>query len=298
MCCAQWRRITHADIALACVFERLPPDSTPQHALAVAIGSSFSFSCVRVQVNNTDRTALARVAGRVAKRWGDGGSPGMLTFDLRGAAGQSFGAFLVAGMDVTVVGEGNDYIGKGMAGGTLTIKPPADAGFEPADASVVGNTCLYGATGGKLFVHGRAGERFAVRNSLASTVCEGAGDHCCEYMTGGCVVALGTVGRNVAAGMTGGLGYFYDSDGTFQEKVNAEIVAVQRVCSDAGEAQLRGLLQEHADRTGSAAATRVLGDWQNEVQRFWQLVPPSEKDTAEVTSDVPLESMDGAAVAA
>jgi glutamate synthase (ferredoxin) len=167
----------------------------------------------------------------------------MLTFDLRGSAGQSFGAFLVGGMDVTVTGEANDYIGKSMAGGTLTIKPPPGAAFEPSEASIVGNTCLYGATGGKFFVHGRAGERFAVRNSMADTVCEGAGDHCCEYMTGGTVVMLGPVGRNVAAGMTGGLAYFYDSDGSFCSKVNAEIVSVQRIVSDEGEQQLKSLIQ-------------------------------------------------------
>ena len=183
-------------------------------------------------------------------------------------------------------GEGNDYVGKGMAGGTITVVPPPDVGFAPEDASVVGNTCLYGATGGRLFVHGRAGERFAVRNSLAEAVCEGTGDHACEYMTGGCVVVLGTVGRNVGAGMTGGLGYFYDADGQFTDKVNAEIVQIQRVCSDAGEAQLKELLQEHARRTGSVTAQRILDEWTTELAKFWQLVPPSEKDTAEATPDV------------
>ena len=250
-----------------------------------------------VDVVNTDRAAFARVAGRIAKRWGDRGSPGMVTLRCRGSGGQSFGAFLVGGMDVTVTGEANDYVAKGMAGGTLTVRPPPDAGFEAGSASIVGNTCLYGATGGRLFVHGRAGERFAVRNSAADTVCEGAGDHCCEYMTGGCVVALGEVGRNVAAGMTGGLAYFYDPHATFCAKVNPEIVAVQRIASDAGEAQLRGLLEEHVERTGSPNARRILDDWRAEVGHFWQLVPPSEKGTPEATSEVPLESMDGSAAA-
>lgn len=121
-------------------------------------------------------------------------------------------------MDVKLIGEGNDYVGKGMNGGDIAIVPPPNSAFRAEDASVVGNTCLYGATGGRLFVNGRAGERFAVRNSLCEAVVEGTGDHCCEYMTGGCVVALGTVGRNVAAGMTGGLGYFFDEEGDFCDK--------------------------------------------------------------------------------
>ena len=145
----------------------------------------------------------------------------------------------------------------------------------------MGNTCLYGATGGQLFVNGRAGERFAVRNSLAETVVEGTGDHCCEYMTGGCVVVLGPVGRNVAAGMTGGLGYFYDADGTFEEKVNGEIVTAMRVRTDAGEAQLKRLVAAHAEKTGSAVAKAILGDWKASLPRFWQLVPPSEANSPE-----------------
>ena len=247
---------------------------------------------------NTDRAACARVAGRIAKRWGDDGCPGTIKLDLTGSGGQSFGAFVCGGLDVTVTGEANDYVGKGMAGGCITIRPPPDAGFDPAGASIVGNTCLYGATGGKLFVHGRAGERFAVRNSMAATVVEGTGDHCCEYMTGGTVVVLGSVGRNVAAGMTGGLGFFYDADGTFCGKVNAEIVAVQRVVSPEGDALLKGLVSEFHQRTGSATAAALLADWPAEVQKFWQLVPPSEKDTPEATPNAPLESVDAASVAA
>lgn len=229
------------------------------------------------------------MSGRVAKKWGDNGFPGMLTFNLRGSAGQSFGAFLVAGMDVTVTGEANDYIGKGMAGGTLTILPPPNAGFNPSEASIVGNTCLYGATGGRFFVHGRAGERFAVRNSFCEAVCEGAGDHCCEYMTGGVVAVVGAVGRNVGAGMTGGIGYFYDEDGSFCSKVNPEIVSVQRIATAAGEAQLWGLLEEHVRRSGSAKVAAVLENWEAEKGRFWQVVPPSEQETPEVTPDAIVE---------
>lgn len=245
------------------------------------------------------RAALARVAGRVAKKWGDHSFPGCLAFNLRGSAGQSFGAFLVAGMDVTVTGEANDYIGKGMAGGTLTILPPPNAGFDPSEASIVGNTCLYGATGGRFFVHGRAGERFAVRNSFCEAVCEGAGDHCCEYMTGGVVAVVGSVGRNVGAGMTGGIGYFYDADGSFCSKVNPEIVTVQRILTAAGEAQLKGLLEEHVRRSGSARVTAVLADWDSEKGKFWQVVPPSEMETPEATPGAVVDlSVDEPAVAA
>lgn len=147
----------------------------------------------------------------------------------------------------------------------------------------MGNTCLYGATGGKLFANGRAGERFAVRNSMAEAVIEGTGDHCCEYMTGGIVVALGPVGRNVGAGMTGGLGYFYDEEGDFPDRVNGEIVAVQRVSTKAGEAQLKGLIEAHVSRTGSAKGKALLSDWSNAVQKFWQVVPPSEANTPEAS---------------
>jgi glutamate synthase (ferredoxin) len=141
---------------------------------------------------------------------------------------------------------------------------------------------LYGATGGRLFVNGRAGERFAVRNSMAEAVVEGTGDHCCEYMTGGCVVSLGPVGRNVAAGMTGGLGYFYDSEGDFTDKVNSEIVALQRVVTQSGAQQLRDLIQTHVDKTGSAKGKAILADWEGSLAKFWQIVPPAEKNTPEV----------------
>jgi glutamate synthase (ferredoxin) len=146
---------------------------------------------------------------------------------------------------------------------------------------IIGNTCLYGATGGLLFANGLAGERFAVRNSKGTAVIEGAGDHCCEYMTGGVVVVLGKVGRNVGAGMTGGLAYFLDEDGTFPELVNREIVKIQRVMTEAGEKQLQDLITSHAERTGSPKAKMILQNWQEFLPKFWQLVPPSEADSPE-----------------
>jgi glutamate synthase (ferredoxin) len=239
-----------------------------------------------IEVVNTDRTVGTRLAGAIAKRYGDTGFEGQITLNFRGSVGQSFGAFNLAGMTLNLEGEANDYVGKGMCGGEIIIKPFASATYNPADNVIIGNTCLYGATGGTLFAYGQAGERFAVRNSKAQAVIEGAGDHCCEYMTGGVVVVLGQVGRNVAAGMTGGLAYFLDEEGTFPRKVNLEIVKMQRVITTAGERQLITLLKAHAERTGSQKATEILSNWSEFLPKFYQLVPPSEAGSLEANSEV------------
>ncbi|MEM8638345.1 MAG: glutamate synthase large subunit [Cyanobacteria bacterium P01_G01_bin.54] len=234
---------------------------------------------------NTDRTVGARIAGQIAKQYGNNGFEGQLNLTFNGAAGQSFGAFNLPGMTLRLQGEANDYVGKGMNGGELIITPPAAATYDPSQNAIVGNTCLYGATGGTLYAHGRAGERFCVRNSKGQAVIEGTGDHCCEYMTGGVIVVLGTVGRNVGAGMTGGLGYFYDEDGKFCDRVNPEIVKVQRVKTPAGQAQLKAMITAHLERTGSPKAEAMLADWEQTLAQFWQVVPPSEAERPE-TSDV------------
>ena len=244
---------------------------------------------IKKEIINTDRCATARVAGAVAAKYGDSGFAGSLNIELEGSAGQSFGGFTVNGVNVKLIGEANDYVCKSMSGGSVSIAPPLASPFNPEDCIIAGNTCLYGATGGKAFFNGRAGERFAVRNSLAETVVEGTGDHCCEYMTGGCVVVLGRVGRNVGAGMTGGIGYFLDEDGTFASKVNGEIVAMQRVGTAQGEAQLKGLIEEHVAKTGSPKGKAVLAAWAEYLPKFWQLVPPSEANTPEATDVVPEE---------
>ncbi|MEM9922893.1 MAG: glutamate synthase large subunit [Cyanobacteria bacterium P01_D01_bin.50] len=239
---------------------------------------------------NTDRTIGARIAGVIASKYGDRGFKGQINLTFNGSVGQSFGAFLLNGMTLKLLGEANDYVGKGMNGGEIIIKPPAEATYNPAQNVIIGNTCLYGATGGTLFARGKAGERFAVRNSKGTAVIEGAGDHCCEYMTGGVIVVLGKVGRNVAAGMTGGLGYFLDEEGNFPELVNPEIVRVQRVVSEAGEKQLKDLIAAHFDRTESAKAKMILDNWQEFLSKFWQLVPPSEADSEQVGSQKKLLS--------
>ncbi|KAL2534964.1 Ferredoxin-dependent glutamate synthase 1 [Abeliophyllum distichum] len=238
-----------------------------------------------VQIYNVDRAVCGRIAGVIAKKYGDSGFAGQLNITFTGSAGQSFACFLTPGMNILLVGEANDYVGKGMAGGELVVTPVENTGFLPEDATIVGNTCLYGATGGQVFVKGKAGERFAVRNSLAQAVVEGTGDHCCEYMTGGCVVVLGKVGRNVAAGMTGGLAYILDEDDTLIPKVNKEIVKIQRVVASVGQMQLKSLIEAHVEKTGSSKGAAILKEWDNYLPLFWQLVPPSEEDTPEACAN-------------
>ena len=225
---------------------------------------------------NTDRSVGARIAGEIAARHGNTGFTGQLDLTFEGAAGQSFGAFLLQGMNVRLVGEANDYVGKGINGGRITVVPPA-GGSDPGSKVILGNTCLYGATGGELFALGRAGERFGVRNSGARTVVEGAGDHCCEYMTGGVVVVLGSTGRNVAAGMTGGVAFLLDEEGDLERRINRETVAIEALSTAEQEALLKPLLEAHLEATGSARAAQVLADWPSWRTRFKVLVPPSEK---------------------
>ncbi|MEY2856980.1 MAG: ferredoxin-dependent glutamate synthase, partial [Cyanobacteriota bacterium] len=230
---------------------------------------------------NTDRSVGGRISGAIASQYGNSGFAGEITLIFKGSAGQSFGAFNLPGMKLIIAGEANDYVGKGMHGGEIIIAPHHKSTYDAASNVIIGNTCLYGATGGALYANGRAGERFAVRNSLAQAVIEGAGDHCCEYMTGGVVVVLGEVGRNVGAGMTGGLGYFLDENNSFPNKINPEIVKIQRVASAAGAKQLQEMIQQHVAKTGSAKGQAILQDWDNYLGQFWQVVPPSEVDSPE-----------------
>jgi glutamate synthase (ferredoxin) len=227
---------------------------------------------------NTDRSVGTRLAGEIAGHHGDKGFKGELALTLNGAAGQSFGAFLLQGMHLKLVGEANDYVGKGMSGGSLTLVPPSNC-TDPGDQVIMGNTCLYGATGGELYALGRAGERFAVRNSGAKTVVEGSGDHCCEYMTGGVVVVLGRTGRNVAAGMTGGVAFLLDEEGSLHRRLNPDTVALHSLTTPEQEGLLRPLLEQHLQRTASQKAAAILADWPSWQGRFKVLVPPSELAT-------------------
>jgi glutamate synthase domain-containing protein 3 len=193
--------------------------------------------------------------------------------DFEGSAGQSFGAWLAPGISLTLRGEANDYAGKGLCGGIVAVRPFPTASV-PAEAQViVGNTVLYGATGGRAFFRGLAGERFAVRNSGASAVVEGVGDHGCEYMTGGCVVVLGPTGRNFAAGMSGGIAYVLDADGGFERRANLALVDLEKVTAPEEAGELRELIEEHARRTGSPLAEQLLSEWDARLDEFTKVMP-------------------------
>lgn len=264
--------------------DQLLADSDIQAAIAECSSVTTTHKVV-----NTDRTIGARLAGAIAAQYGNTGFEGQINLNFKGSVGQSFGAFNLPGMILRLSGEANDYVGKGMHGGEIIIKPLASATYAPEQNVIVGNTCLYGATGGFLYANGLAGERFAVRNSKGTAVIEGAGDHCCEYMTGGLIVVLGKVGRNVGAGMTGGLAYFLDEEGNFPALVNHEIVKLQRVTTPAGEQQLQELIQAHAERTGSPKAKQILENWLEYLPLFWQVVPPSEADSPEANPNAVVE---------
>jgi len=237
-------------------------------------------------VRNSDLTVGARIAGEIVRLHGLRGlPPRTIELRLRGAAGQSFGAFCVEGLRLVLEGEANDYVGKGMSGGEIVIRPPANAAFRPEENVIVGNTVLYGATGGRVFIAGRAGERFAVRNSGAVAVVEGVGDHACEYMTRGCVVVLGPTGWNFGAGMSHGRAYVYDPTGMFPERCHAEWVVARRLELDRAE-ELRSLLQDHWAATGSPRAAALLAAWPACVGDFWVVEPkaaPAVSPPAETT---------------
>ena len=229
---------------------------------------------LRRAVDNSQRAVGGLLSGAVSRRHGEDGLPaGTIRVRFDGSAGQSFGAWLTPGVEFTLHGEANDYVGKGLSGGVLAVRPAAGAGFGAAPGVIVGNTVLYGATRGRAFFAGLAGERFAVRNSGAVAVVEGVGDHGCEYMTGGRVVVLGATGHNFAAGMSGGIAYVLDSEGRFASRCNRDLVGLGRI-EDPGEAdEVRTLIEEHRDRTGSALAREMLGDWDATLQCLVRVMP-------------------------
>ncbi len=232
-------------------------------------------------IHNYDRTIGASLAGEIARRYGNKGLPGVsITANFQGSAGQSFGAFSVPGMRLILTGDANDYVGKGMAGGQIVIMPPADASFASHENTIVGNTVLYGATGGQLFAAGRAGERFAVRNSGALAVVEGLGDHGCEYMTNGMVVVLGETGRNFGAGMSSGVAYVLDEQEIFPLRCNTELVDLLRI-EDGGELEaLRVVVGWHARKTRSKRALAILDNWDQMSHLFWRVLPKGTSTSA------------------
>jgi len=225
-------------------------------------------------VRNVERAIGTKLSHKIFRKHGMTGlAEGHVTVRLRGSAGQSLGAFAVQGLTLEVFGDSNDYVGKGLSGGTIIVRPPVAARLKSNENTIIGNTVLYGATAGKLFAAGQAGERFAVRNSGAVTVIEGCGSNGCEYMTGGTVVILGAVGANFAAGMTGGMAFVYDADASFPKRVNPDAVIWLRPETAYWQGVLKSLVQEHATATQSAWAEAILTDWERELAKFWQVAP-------------------------
>jgi glutamate synthase (NADPH/NADH) large chain len=253
-------------------------------------------------INSTDRSAGAMISGEVAKRYGHAGLPeDTIAVSLTGTGGQSFGAFLAHGVTLDLVGEANDYVGKGLSGGRLVVRPSEKSAARPEESIVIGNTALYGATEGECYFRGIAGERFAVRNSGAAAVVEGTGDHGCEYMTGGVVAVLGKTGRNFAAGMSGGIAYVLDEDGTFESRCNMSMVSLEPVVEEemiserdyghggdletsglveimsnlgSGDAdRLKALITRHKSFTGSSVAARILDNWAEYLPKFKKVMP-------------------------
>ena len=235
-------------------------------------------------IKNTDRAVGTMLSGIIAKKYGEAGLPdGTIRIKFKGSAGQSFGAFAVKGLDLRLEGETNDYFGKGLSGGRISILPPARRSeeFKAEENIIAGNTGLYGATSGELYVNGIVGERFGVRNSGAIAVIEGAGDHCCEYMTGGRVVVLGKTGRNFAAGMSGGVAYVYAPDHTFDYFCNMDMVELSLVEDSVSRKELLELIRQHYLHTGSALAGRMLDDWHRYIEDFIQVIPIEYKRVLE-----------------
>jgi len=249
-------------------------------------------------VTNVDRSIGGRISGAVARKYGDYGFEGALNLNFTGAAGQSFGCWNIKGVHLRMEGDVNDYMGKGMNGGSITLLPPPGSNFvaDRSENTIAGNVALYGATGGDVFISGRVGERFGVRNAGTKAVIEGSGDHLGEYMTGGVIVALGKTGRNIGAGMSGGLIYLYDPRDEVRPNglVHTDnALNTKRIVSDAGGQQVRAMVQEHLDRTGSPLAERLLADWESQVGCFWQVAPPSEHGSRYVAPQDPELDVDG-----
>ena len=278
------------------------------------------------EIHNTDRTTGAMLSGEVAKRFGHAGLPeDTISIKLSGTAGQSFGAFLAKGVSIELTGDANDYVGKGLSGGRLVICPPTESQIVPEQSIIVGNTVLYGATEGECFFRGVGGERFAVRNSGATAVVEGVGDHGCEYMTGGIVVVLGYTGRNFAAGMSGGIAYVLDEEDDFEQRCNLAMVELEPITAEdetleelahqGGDLEAHGrvdvshdmtrfdaerlcsLIERHAHYTNSKRARKILEDWDNYLPKFVKVMPVDYRRALEEMQIAQLAASDANMVA-
>ncbi|THG90114.1 glutamate synthase [Alkalihalobacillus alcalophilus ATCC 27647 = CGMCC 1.3604] len=247
---------------------------------------------IESEVKNIDRVVGTIVGSEISKRYGLKGLPeDTINIQLHGSAGQSLAAFLPTGMTITLEGDANDYTGKGLSGGKLIIYPPKNSTFKAEENILIGNTTFYGATSGEAYINGNAGERFAVRNSGASVVVEGVGDHGLEYMTGGVVVNLGTVGKNFAAGMSGGIAFVYNPHGDFANKCNKEMVLLEEVLTDIDLSLLKSMLEKHQSYTNSQVAKSILGNWQNEIKKFVKVIPKDYKRMLEAIERVKQEGL-------
>jgi glutamate synthase (ferredoxin) len=277
----------------------LPPESSRRaliaqdHGLGLALDNELIAACrsalddrepvsIERTIRNVNRTVGTMLGSELTRRWGRDGLPDdTIRIKFTGSAGQSFGAFVPRGISLTLEGDANDYVGKGLSGGTMVIFPPRTATFVPEDNIIVGNVALYGATSGEAYIRGVAGERFAVRNSGAVAVVEGVGDHGCEYMTGGRVVVLGRTGRNFAAGMSGGVAYVLDTDGSFSRRCNPEFVDLDPLDRAEDVELVMELLKRHVKQTGSTLAARLLTDWSATARRFVKVMPRDYKRALE-----------------
>ena len=249
-----------------------------------------------LKIRNVNRVVGTMVGSEVTRRYGPAGLPeDTIHFHLQGSAGQSFGAFIPSGVTLELEGDGNDYCGKGLSGGKIIVYPPQGSTFTADENTIIGNVALYGATAGEAYIRGMAGERFAVRNSGASAVVEGVGDHACEYMTGGRVVVLGKAGRNFAAGMSGGIAYVLDWAGDFAGRVNLEMVGLEILSNAAEIVELRALIQKHAELTNSDLAWRTLIRWEELLPKFVKVMPKDYKRMLEAFARVQAQGLSGEA---
>jgi glutamate synthase (NADPH/NADH) large chain/glutamate synthase (ferredoxin) len=250
---------------------------------AISDGKPISLS---YKITNINRSVGTQVSGEIGYQYGEEGLPeGTIELRFNGSSGQSFGTFLAPGVRLILTGEANDYVGKGMSGGEIVIKAIAERKYKPHDCIVLGNTVMYGATGGALFANGRGGERFCVRNSGGTAVVEGVGDHCCEYMTNGIVVILGGTGKNFGAGMTGGVSYVLDLEDEFLNRYNAQLITPSRLEAEEDVTALKGLIYKHLEHTESEIAREILADWPTYAAKFWKVSPtvPAAKPVAPAT---------------
>jgi glutamate synthase (ferredoxin) len=245
-------------------------------------------------INNTNRVVGTITGSELTRRFGPEGLPeDTIKLHFKGSAGQSFGAFIPKGMTLILEGDSNDYVGKGLSGGKIIVFPPAGSTFVPEENILIGNVALYGATSGEAYIRGMAGERFGVRNSGAHAVVEAVGDHGCEYMTGGRVVVLGQTGRNFAAGMSGGVAYVLDVAGDFPQRVNTAMVSLEKLTDPEENQEVRGMIQRHAEYTGSERAKNILKLWQEMAPKFVKIIPKDYKRALEATERVKAAGLSG-----